>query len=304
MQGVWLCAIVRFGKQADSIGGLFACAINQPMQRSIFMCDEIVKSGLAVFSNPEFGNVRAVTRDGEPWFVAADVCRVLKHSNTSVALNMLDDDEKGMHKVYTPGGEQNMSVVNESGLYVLIFRSNLQKARDFRRWVTQEVLPAIRKTGKYEAPNSNNLPIPNFNNPVEAARAWADAVERGQIALSEKREFQQIALRDHSDVVFAKAIKSAKGATDVGGLAKIITQGLPIKIGRNQLYVWLRENGWLYKTGKNKFTPTQKSIEKGLMRIKINTVRLDKNVYTRPELQITTRGISFFFDQFSKWYLV
>ena len=96
--------------------------------------------------------VRTVTIENEPWFVAADVCAVLEHSNTSVALSMLDDDEKGLRKVYTLGGEQEMLVISESGLYTLIIRSNKPQAKTFRKWVTAEVLPAIRKTGGYLMP--------------------------------------------------------------------------------------------------------------------------------------------------------
>jgi prophage antirepressor-like protein len=96
--------------------------------------------------------VRVVMKDGEPWFVAKDVCDILGHTNSRMALEMLDDGEKGVSKVYTPGGNQEMNVVSESGIYSLIFRSNRPEAKLFRRWVTHEVLPAIRKTGRYAAP--------------------------------------------------------------------------------------------------------------------------------------------------------
>jgi hypothetical protein len=95
-------------------------------------------------------NVRIIDRDGEVWFVAADVCKVLKHTNTSKAVEPLDDDEKGLSNVYTLGGDQALLTVNESGLYSLIFTSRLPKAKDFKKWVTKEVLPEIRKTGRYE----------------------------------------------------------------------------------------------------------------------------------------------------------
>ena len=90
-------------------------------------------------------------QDGQPWFVSADVCALLEHSNSRMAVAKLDDDEKGITSVYTRGGEQNLSVVNESGLYHLIFKSRKPQAEAFRRWVTTEVLPSIRKTGGYKA---------------------------------------------------------------------------------------------------------------------------------------------------------
>lgn len=96
--------------------------------------------------------VRVVDIDGEPWFVAADVARVLDIQNIRQNLNDLDDDEKGVYNTYTPGGPQEMRVINESGLYNLIFRSRKPEAKKFRKWVTAEVLPSIRKTGMYVAP--------------------------------------------------------------------------------------------------------------------------------------------------------
>lgn len=98
----------------------------------------------------ETNAVRVVPIDGEPWFVAADVCRVLKHTNSRVAVGRLDDDEKGVTKVYTLGGEQEMNVVSEFGLYSLILTSNIPSAKRFRKWVTAEVLPALRRDGFYD----------------------------------------------------------------------------------------------------------------------------------------------------------
>jgi prophage antirepressor-like protein len=102
--------------------------------------------------NPSNQSVRVEVINNEPWFVAKDVCDVLNHSNSRVAIQMLDDDEKGVSKVYTLGGTQEMAIVNESGLYNLIFRSNKPEAKAFRKWVTSEVLPSIRKTGQYVNP--------------------------------------------------------------------------------------------------------------------------------------------------------
>lgn len=95
--------------------------------------------------------VRVVIRGEQPWFVAADVCRVLEHSNSRMAIAGLDDDEKGVSNLYTPGGEQGMNLISESGLYALIFKSRKAEARRFRKWVTSEVLPAIRRDGEYRA---------------------------------------------------------------------------------------------------------------------------------------------------------
>ncbi|MEA5013150.1 MAG: Bro-N domain-containing protein [Candidatus Limiplasma sp.] len=107
------------------------------------------KNDIQVFQNEEFGEVRTLMREGEPWFVAADVCRVLDHSNSRMALERLDDDEKGVSSIYIPGGKQDMQVVNEFGLYSLVLGSRKPEARKFKRWITHDVLPSIRKYGMY-----------------------------------------------------------------------------------------------------------------------------------------------------------
>ena len=111
-------------------------------------------SSLTVFDNNQFGRVRSVLIEDEPWFAAADVCRALDISNSRQALARLDDDEKGVISTDTPGGEQKMAFVNEPGLYSLVLGSRKPEAREFKRWITHEVIPAIRKTGAYAVPLS------------------------------------------------------------------------------------------------------------------------------------------------------
>ncbi|MBR1645156.1 MAG: Bro-N domain-containing protein [Selenomonadaceae bacterium] len=108
-----------------------------------------------VFAHEEFGKVRVVMKDGAPWFVAADVCRILEIDKTQT--RRLDDDEKGLYLIHTQGGEQSMLIVNEPGLYRLIFTSRKPEAKKFQRWVYHEVLPSIRKTGSYSVANVNPL---------------------------------------------------------------------------------------------------------------------------------------------------
>ncbi len=107
---------------------------------------------LQVFNSPEFGKIRAIERNGEPWFVAADVCRALDLCDTSKALDRLDDDEKGTSLIRTLGGEQKMNIVNEPGLYTLVLGSRKPEAKAFKRWITHEVIPSIRKHGVYLSP--------------------------------------------------------------------------------------------------------------------------------------------------------
>ena len=108
-----------------------------------------MENNLMIFENPEFGAVRSILIDSDPWFVAADVCKALELEKTNRALSRLDDDEKGAHSVSTPGGRQRMSIISESGLYSLILGSRKPEARAFKRWITHEVIPSIRKHGAY-----------------------------------------------------------------------------------------------------------------------------------------------------------
>lgn len=110
---------------------------------------------LKVFENPNLGKVRVIERNGEPWFVAADVCNALGIDRAQI--RRLDDDEKGVRSTQTPGGSQMMNIVNESGLYALVLGSRKPEAKAFKRWVTHEVLPAIRRTGRYEAPGAEGI---------------------------------------------------------------------------------------------------------------------------------------------------
>jgi len=108
-----------------------------------------MNNNLMIFENPDFGAVRSILIDSDPWFVAADVCKALEIEKTNRALSRLDDDEKGAHSVSTPGGRQRMSIISESGLYSLILGSRKPEARAFKRWITHEVIPSIRKHGAY-----------------------------------------------------------------------------------------------------------------------------------------------------------
>ena len=112
----------------------------------------IPENQLASFSHETFGSVRTLTKDGEPWFVASDVCKALEISDVHVSLRRLDDDEKDGCLIPTPGGEQQMSIVNEPGLYSLVLGSRKPEAKAFKRWITHEVIPQIRKTGAYLSP--------------------------------------------------------------------------------------------------------------------------------------------------------
>lgn len=122
-------------------------------------------SAVQIFNNPEFGDVRVVMQDGEPWFVGKDITKILGYTNPSKAIaDHVDVEDKGVTKCYTPGGVQNLTGINESGLYSLILSSKLPSAKKFKRWVTSEVLPAIRKTGGYVDQSRSEIELRLFSN--------------------------------------------------------------------------------------------------------------------------------------------
>lgn len=156
-----------------------------------------MENGIKIFEKAEFGKVRVVEHEGQPWFVVKDVCECLGLENSNKAILGLEEDEKAtLTKIHClnnyEGLRKDTLLVNEAGLYSLIIRSNKPEAKNFKRWVTHEVLPSIRKTGGY----GNALVLPDFTNPVEAARAWAD--EREGKELAQATASAAIAERDHA----------------------------------------------------------------------------------------------------------
>lgn len=219
---------------------------------------------MKIFENSEFGAVRVVDVNGEPWFVAKDVCECLELTNTSQTLSYLDDDEKGITTNDTPGGAQEMSIVSEAGLYSLILRSRKPEAKAFKRWITHEVLPAIRKHGGYLTPAK-----------LEEALTDPDTIIRLATNLKAEREKRQAleaqAAADRPKVVFAESIEVAKTSILVGEMAKLIKQATGCDMGQNRFFEWLRANGYLHKGGSARNMPTQRCIDAGWMEIKEGT---------------------------------
>lgn len=148
------------------------------------------ENGLRIFNSPEFGNVRTVMIDGEPWFVAADVCKALELDKTWNALQRLDDDEKGTTSISTLGGIQNMSIVNEPGLYTLVIGSKKSSAKAFRRWITHDVVPKIRKHGMYatdELLNNPELAIKVFQKLKEERDRNRELTEENRNLLTKRK---------------------------------------------------------------------------------------------------------------------
>lgn len=219
---------------------------------------------MKIFENSEFGAVRVVDMNGEPWFVARDVCECLELGNPRTSIALLDEDEKGVHTMDTPGGAQEMSIVSEAGLYSLILRSRKPEAKAFKRWITHEVLPAIRKHGGYLTPAK-----------LEEALTDPDTIIRLATNLKAEREKRQAleaqAAADRPKVVFAESIEVAKTSILVGEMAKLIKHATGCDMGQNRFFEWLRANGYLHKGGSARNMPTQRCIDAGWMEIKEGT---------------------------------
>lgn len=219
---------------------------------------------MKIFENSEFGAVRVVDVNGEPWFVAKDVCECLAVGNSRDAVAALDEDEKGVDSIDTPGGAQEMSIISEAGLYSLILRSRKPEAKIFKRWITHEVLPAIRKHGGYLTPAK-----------LEEALTDPDTIIRLATNLKAEREKRQAleaqAAADRPKVVFAESIEVAKTSILVGEMAKLIKQATGCDMGQNRFFEWLRANGYLHKGGSARNMPTQRCIDAGWMEIKEGT---------------------------------
>ncbi len=258
-------------------------------------------AGIMAFENADFGRIRAVSENGEPWFVAKDVATVLGYSSVGAMNRTLFDDEKGVRILHTPGGDQSISTVNEPGFYhaVMQRRSSWvkddaarQKVESFQRWVTHEVLPAIRRDGGYMAAKPDETP----EETMARALRIADETMRRQRERIEGLAAENAELRPKA--LFADAVAASDGTCLVGELAKMLRQN-GVDIGQNRLFAWLRDNGWLGKTGCNRNVPTQRAMDMGLFRIKETAVtHSDGHVTVTRTPKVTGKGQAYFVNRF------
>lgn len=244
---------------------------------------------LQIFENPEFGAVRTVELNGEPWLVGKDVAQALGYSNTRDALaKRVDPEDKGVANCDTLGGSQAVTIINESGLYSLVLSSKLPTARKFRHWVTSEVLPSIRRHGLYAADEL-------LNNP--------DLMIQAMEALkSERAKNQQLTEKVRQDapkVLFAESVEASNHSILIFDLAKILRQN-GVQIGGNRLFEWMRENSYLIKRkGSDWNMPTQRSMEMGLFEIKESShIHSDGHVSITKTPKVTGKGQTYFINLF------
>lgn len=245
-------------------------------------------SNIQIFENAEFGKVRTVDVNGEPWLVGKDVAEALGYSDPNKALAMhVDDEDKLNDKTALSLGQRGGWLINESGLYSLVLGSKLPGAKRFKRWVTCEVLPSIRKNGGYI----------HGQETMSDTELIAKALLMSQKIIDEK---QKVIERMAPKAIFADAVAASDSSILVGELAKILKQN-GVDIGQNRLFDWLREHGYLIKYGSSYNMPTQRSMELGLMRIKETAVtHSDGHVSVSKTVKITGRGQEYFINLFMK----
>lgn len=248
---------------------------------------------IKVFSNEEFGSIRTVEINGEFWLVGKDVAQVLGYKNPQEAIrNHVDEEDKGVSEILTPGGKQSVPIINESGLYSLVLSSKLPSAKKFRRWVTSEVLPSIRKHGAYMTPETLEAAILNPDYLIKVATALKQETEKRK-ALEEKVS------ADAPKVLFADSVAASTSTVLIGELAKIMRQN-GINMGEKRLFQWMRDNGYLIKrNGTDYNMPTQASMEQGLFRIKETVINhSDGHTSVSKTPKVTGKGQTFFLNKF------
>lgn len=249
---------------------------------------------IQVFDSPEFGTVRAIRdENGEPMFVAKDVAVILGYRDAANMTRRLEEDEKGTRSVSTHGGEQQMAVITEPGLYSAILGSRVHEARAFKRWVTHEVLPALRREGGYMVAR-DETPEQTMARAVLLAQATIDR-QKSRIAglEAENEEMRPKAL-------FADAVAASDGTCLIGEFAKMLRQN-GVDIGQNRLFAMLREDGYLGKVGQNRNVPTQRSMELGLFRIKETAItHSDGHVTINRTPKLTGKGQRYFLERYGK----
>ncbi|KLA46989.1 phage antirepressor [Ligilactobacillus ruminis] len=234
--------------------------------------------------------IRALTIEGEPYFVGKDVAEVLGYSNSRKAIaDHVDSEDKGVTKCYTLGGTQQTTIINESGLYSLILSSKLPDAKKFKHWVTSEVLPAIRKHGAY----------------MTDAKAASIVTDKGSLADLLQQAAEQLKRKDiqieqmKPKALFADAVSTSDTPILVGELAKILHQN-GVSMGQNRMFRWLRDNGYLIsKKGTSYNMPTQRAMELGLFKIKENAItHSDGHVTITKTPKVTGKGQVYFVNKF------
>lgn len=253
-------------------------------------------NNISTFKNPAFGSIRTISINEEPWFVGKDITEILGYANTKDAIisHVDEEDKRIIQRSENATFEipnRGLTIINESGLYSLILSSKLPKAKEFKRWVTSEVLPTIRKTGGY------------VNNTAQFVDSYFGQLNLEQkraltLMFDESKRMSEQLKEQAPKVLFANAVETAHTSILIGDLAKIIKQN-GVDIGQKRLFEWLRQNGYLIKGGSSKNMPTQRSMEQELFEVKETTINNpDGSVRVTKTTKVTGKGQTYFVNKF------
>ena len=251
---------------------------------------------LKIFNNNEFGEVRVVEVENEPWFVGKDIAEILGYSNSKDAISThVDEDDKQImqRSENTTLGIPNrgLTIINESGLYSLILSSKLPDAKRFKKWVTNEVLPSIRKHGAYMTDNTIEEALTNPDFLIRLATELKNEKEA-------RKNLEDKVEKDRPKVLFADAVSSSDTSILIGDLAKILKQN-GYDTGQKRLFEDLRNSGFLMKNGSSRNMPTQKSMEMGLFEVKETTINNpDGSIRITKTTKCSGKGQQYFINYF------
>lgn len=250
---------------------------------------------IQIFNSKEFGDVRALELNGAPWFVGKDVAEALGYgagkSLANAVSKHVDEEDKGVTEMMTPGGVQKVIIINESGLYSLVLSSKLPSAKKFKHWVTSEVLPTIRRHGAYMTEETLEKAITSPDFLIKLATNLKEEKEK---RLEAERQIEA----DRPKVTFANAVNVSKDGMLLGMLAKLLHQN-GVDIGQKRLFQWMRDKGYLMKNGTDKNMPTQKARELGLFKVKERAIdNPDGSVRLTRTTLVTGKGQEYFINKF------
>ena len=254
-----------------------------------------MENKMQIFENAEFGQMRTVDVNGETYFVAKDVAEILGYIDTYGAVRKhVDEEDKLVCQIDSAGQKRDVTIINESGLYSLIMSSKLPKAKEFKHWVTSEVLPSIRKHGAYMTPATIENIIANPDFGIQLLLNLKS--ERKKRIAAEKTIEEQ-----KPKVIFAEAVETSKSSILIGELAKLIKQN-GVDIGQNRLFDWLRNNGYLIKGNRSDYNmPTQIAMEMKLFEVKERTIHNpDGSIRITRTPTVTGKGQNYFVNKFLK----
>lgn len=276
------------------------------MSNEVQRVNEVVKvvenDVMKIFQNNDFGEIRVVGINNEPYFVAKDIADILGYSDTNKMTTRLDEDEKLNRQISGLGQPREMTIISESGLYNAVLGSQKPEAKKFKKWITSEVIPSIRKTGGYVSDEDMfiNLYLPDAPDEIKEKFKATTAIIKGM-----NQEIKQLngkIIEDKPKVTFANSIEKSTTGIMVGDMAKIIKQS-GIEIGQHRLFRWLRDEGLCVKRGNSQNMPTQYAMNLELMMIE-ETVGHNKagSIVITKTPKVTGKGQIYILNRFTEWY--